>query len=114
VRVVHRDAQSLTLGTLAGHPEAGRITFGAYRNDYRDVVFHIRSRARSSTQLRYAGFLAGGESLQTLAWTDFVAAVAFTFGDGVIGAIHADTRRIPDEPDDPRVACGPTFRAEGD
>ena len=32
VRVVSRERQSLTLATLAGHPEAGRITFGAYRN----------------------------------------------------------------------------------
>src|SRR5688572_29942568 len=32
VQVLRRDDNSLTLGTLAGHPEAGRITFGAYRN----------------------------------------------------------------------------------
>ena len=33
VRVVHLDTCSLTLATLEGHPEAGRITFGSYRND---------------------------------------------------------------------------------
>ena len=49
VRVIHEDANSFTLGTLVGHPEAGRITFGAYRNPAGEVVFHIRSRARSSS-----------------------------------------------------------------
>ena len=39
VRVLHEDAQSITFGTLAGHPEAGRITFGAYRNAAGDVIF---------------------------------------------------------------------------
>ena len=33
VRVVHVDDQGLTLRTLKGHPEAGRITFGADRDD---------------------------------------------------------------------------------
>src|SRR5690348_1552095 len=30
VRVVHTAPCSITLATLKGHPEAGRITFGAY------------------------------------------------------------------------------------
>src|SRR5438552_1597143 len=33
VVVTHRDDQTLTLRTLKGHPEAGRITFGAYRDE---------------------------------------------------------------------------------
>src|SRR5687768_17529898 len=33
VRVVHTCLCSITLATLKGHPEAGRITFGAYRNE---------------------------------------------------------------------------------
>ena len=31
----------ITLGTLEGHPEAGRITFGAYRNERGDVVGNV-------------------------------------------------------------------------
>ncbi len=115
VRVVNRQPQSVTLATLSGHPEAGRITFGAYRNDYRDVVFHIRSRARSGSRTHYLGFLTAGEAMQTKTWTDFVQSVAYTFGEGIIGAVHADSRRIRDreerESDD--TACSPTFRAEG-
>lgn len=113
VRVVHRDAQSFTVATIRGHPEAGRITFGAYRNAHGDVIFHIRSRARSSTVLRWLGFRTAGEAMQTYCWTDFVNRVALTTGEGLIGPIHAETRRIPDEPE--RVlAATPTFLARGE
>jgi hypothetical protein len=114
VRVLHRDRNSFTLGTLEGHPEAGRITFGAYPNDHGDVIFHIRSRARSGSALKYAGFLAAGEPMQTTTWTDFVDRVAHTTGDGVVGVIHAETTEIEDEPDDPETLCSPTFVAVGD
>lgn len=114
VRVVHLAPQSLTLGTLQGHPEAGRITFGAYPNPYGDVIFHIRSRARSGSRAMYAGFLAAGEAMQTNTWTDFVSAVAHTFGSGLIGFIHAETRPAPEEPGGEDVHCSPTFLAQGD
>jgi hypothetical protein len=114
VRVLHRDRQSLTLGTLRGHPEAGRITFGAYRNAEGDVIFHVRSRARSSSRARLAGFGAAGEPMQTTTWTDFIDRLAHTFGSGVIGAIHAETVQIEDEPSDPETICSPTFRAVGE
>jgi hypothetical protein len=113
VRVLHVDEQSLTLGTLTGHPEAGRITFGAYCNARDDVIFHIRSRARSGSRLMYAGFLTAGEAMQTNTWTDFIAAVAQTFGDGVIGFIHAETREVADGPHAPDEDHAPTFRARG-
>ena len=116
VRVVHKGPCSLTLATLAGHPEAGRITFGAYRNDGGDVVFHIRSRARSSSLFNYVGFRSAGEPMQTSTWTDFVDNVAATCGDGVAGVIHADTRSLTDEEmneADEALDC-PTFIAEAD
>jgi len=112
VRVTNQDKQTLTLATLEGHPEAGRITFGAYRNDLGDAIFHIRSRARSSTRSLYCGFLLVGNPMQTTTWTDFVGTVAWTFGDGVWGFIHAETAAIADEPDD--HVYKPTFRASGD
>ena len=114
VRVLHRDSNSITLGTVRGHPESGRITFGAYRNPAGDVVFHIRSRARSSTSVRWAGFMAAGEPMQTNTWTDFIDRLAHTVGEGVVGAIHAETMEIEDEPNDPVSMCSPTFRAVGD
>lgn len=116
VRVVHKSHCSLTLGTLEGHPEAGRITFGAYRNDDGDVVFHIRSRARSSTLFNYVGFKSAGDPMQTSTWTDFVNNVAVTCGDGVAGAVRTDTRTLAEseiQAGDEAMDC-PTFRAEGD
>lgn len=116
VRVVHRGRQSLTLATLRGHPEAGRITFGAYPNGRGDVIFHIRSVARSGTPLMYLGFRTAGEAMQTNTWTEFVNRVAITVGDGVVGFVHADTRRLrgTDEPRDDESWNAPTYLARGD
>ena len=112
VRVIHVNANSVTLSTMEGHPEAGRITFGAYPNERGDVIFHIRSRARSSSPTHYAGFLTGGEPMQTNTWTDFVDRLAHTVGEGVIGFIRAEEQKVEDEGSDAQHA--PTFIAKGD
>ncbi|MFW6175997.1 MAG: DUF1990 family protein [Acidobacteriota bacterium] len=114
VHVAHRDANSLTLSTVRGHPEAGRITFGAYRNADGEVVFHIRSRARSSSTSRYAAFLVAGEPMQTNTWADFIKRVAASVGSGVAGAVHAVTREVePTAEDGAGGLQRPTFTAEG-
>jgi hypothetical protein len=116
VRVVHTCPCSITLATLEGHPEAGRITFGAYRDANGRVVFHIRSRARSSSLFSYFGFLVGGDPMQTTTWTDFVNNVATTCGTGVVGEVRATTRALESsevEPGDDAMDC-PTFIARGD
>ena len=114
VRVVHDDAQSFTLGTLEGHPEAGRITFGAYRNPAGEVIFHIRSRARSSTGPSRLGFLAIGDAMQTNTWTDFITNVAAAVGAKVKDVIHADTEEVEAVPEDDDPLDAPTFLAVGD
>lgn len=114
VRVTHCDAQSLTLATLGGHPEAGRITFGAYRNPAGDIVFHIRSRARSSSAGTFLGFTAIGEAMQTNTWTGFIQNTALALGARVRDAIHADTTRVEEGPDDALPLSRPTFAAVGD
>ncbi len=116
VRVVHQDVCSLTLATLIGHPEAGRITFGAYRAEDDRVIFHIRSRARASSQGNYLGFLFGGDPMQTSTWTDFVNNVALTCGAGVTSDVRAETRTLEDHevlPGDEAMDC-PTFTARAD
>jgi hypothetical protein len=114
VRVVHHDTQSLTLATLAGHPEAGRITFGSYRNPDDDVIFHIRSRARSSSLPKRLGFLAIGDAMQTNTWTDFIRQVAALTGCRIRDVIHADTVRVDELPEDDEPLESPTFLAVGD
>lgn len=112
VRVLHRDALSLTVGTVRGHPEAGRITFGAYPNSRGDVVLHIRSRARSSSRQHYWGFLTAGEPMQTNTWADFINRLAAMAGEGVIGFLHAETREVQPEPDEDEPK--PTFLARSE
>ena len=114
VRVIHVDAQSLTLGTLAGHPEAGRITFGAYRNPAGEVIFHIRSRARSSSTAKLIGFLAIGDAMQTNTWTDFINNTAAGLGVRIRDAIRAETQRVEELPEDDEPLEAPTFLAVGD
>jgi hypothetical protein len=116
VRVVHRDRCSVTLGTLQGHPEAGRITFGSYRNDAGDVIFHIRSRARSKSLIAYLGFLVGGDPMQTQTWTAFVDNVARACGSGVAGEVRAETLTVGDDEwlEADRTLNEPTFIARGD
>jgi Domain of unknown function (DUF1990) len=112
VRVVHCDEQSVTLATVEGHPEAGRITFGAYRDVDGRVIFHIRSRARSDSLLRRLGFVLLGDAMQTNTWTDFVSRVAALCGSEVAGGVHVETNPIDDEHDGP--IDRPTFLARGD
>jgi hypothetical protein len=114
VRIIHEDAQSVTFGTLAGHPEAGRITFGAYRNTNGSVIFHIRSRARSTNVLSRLGFLAIGDAVQTNTWTDFIRNTAALIGARIQDVIHADTIEVDELPEDDNPLQSPTFLAAGD
>lgn len=112
VRVLQQSKTSFTLGTIEGHPEAGKITFGAYRNDLGDVIFHIRSRARSSSRKFYMGFLALGDAMQTETWIEFVERVALSAGEGVLSGIHAEKVTLAEV--DEENWDEPTFIAQGD
>jgi hypothetical protein len=114
VRVMHEDAQSLTLGTLTGHPEAGRITFGAYSNADGDVIFHIRSRARSASMSQRIGFLAIGDAMQTNTWSGFINNIAAAVGAHIPDVIRAETKEVEDLPEDDHPLDSPTFLAVGD
>lgn len=114
VRVIHQDAQSLTLATLPGHPEAGRITFGSYRNSGGEVIFHIRSRARSSSAVNLVGFMAIGEAMQTNTWTDFISRTASLAEAQIRDAIQTETNEVEDTPADGHPLDSPTFVASGD
>jgi hypothetical protein len=114
VRVTHEDAQSITFGTLAGHPEAGRITFGAYRNPAGEVIFHIRSRARAASTSSRVGFLALGDAMQTNTWTGFINNTAAAVGAHIAGAIRAETAEVEELPEDDHPLESPTFLAVGD
>lgn len=114
VRVVHVDGQSMTLRTLEGHPEAGRITFGAERDDEGRLVFRIRSRARIHGKLKYVGYRIAGHVLQTRMWSRFIERLAKSCGGRVAGKVEAEgpteiEERLPDQ----GGLDTPTFLAKG-
>jgi hypothetical protein len=113
VRVVAVDRLSLTLRTLAGHPEAGRITFGAGRDDQGRLTFRIRSRARAGGLLHYLGFFLLGRAMQARCWIRFIRKLAHDCGGRLAGPIQVRTDRVAEEPAD----CGgpdlPTFTCGG-
>lgn len=113
VRVTHINENSITLATAEGHPEAGRITFGAYRNEQDDVIFHIRSRTRPASSTDYAGFLVTGDPMQTNTWTEYIDYLAHKMGEGVVGTIYVEEEEMPEEKDDEALDT-PTFIARGD
>lgn len=108
VRAVHVDRCSLTLRTLEGHPEAGRISFGAYREAGK-LAFRIRSRTRQAGLLKYLGFLVLGKQLQARCWINFIWRLAETMGGTVDGTVHVQTGSTRDRPADWGAAETPTF-----
>lgn len=108
VRVVHADRCSLTLRTLKGHPEAGRITFAAYRDGGRPA-FRIRSRTRQSNLLMYMGYLLMGKQLQSRCWIRFILRLAELLGGAVDECVHVSTKSTRERPSDWGAADTPTF-----
>jgi hypothetical protein len=109
VRVVHHNHRSLTLRTLKGHPEAGRITFGAYRDRGGRLAFRIRSRTRAAGPLHYLGYWLMGKQLQSRCWIKFVEGVARDCGGQIVDCIHVRTSRVEEEPGDGPGEDSPTF-----
>lgn len=113
VRVVHVDAQSMTMRTLEGHPEAGRITFGAWRDDGGRLHFQIGSRTRAAGLVHYLGYKLLGKQMQSRCWIKFVNRVAEECGGRIVDAIRVRTHQITEEPADRGEAETPTFRCDG-
>lgn len=114
VRVVHHDKHSLTLRTLKGHPEAGRITFGACRDKGGRLVFRIRSRTRAAGPMMLVGYLMMGKQLQSRCWIRFVDAMAKDCGGRIVDRIHVRTQRVEEEPADGPGEDRPTFGCDGE
>jgi len=100
VRAVHIDDTTLTLRTLDGHPEAGRISFRAGRDDDQRLTFQIRSRARSGGMLKYLGFLLMGRAMQARCWIRFIGRVAEASGGRLASPVRVKTSRVEEEPAD--------------
>jgi len=111
VRVVRIEPRSLTLRTIAGHLEAGRITFGAYRDEESRLVFHICSRSRINGPIRYLGYRLIGMPVQERIWVTFVERVAQAVGGQVVDKVHVETHKTRETASDRGNAQSPTFVA---
>jgi hypothetical protein len=114
VRVAHVDRLSLTLRTLDGHPEAGRITFSAEKDDSGNLVFRIRSRARSHGLLRYLGFLLIGRTMQGRTWIRFIKRLAKALGGRIENDyVFRKTVPVEDRKADEQEISAPTYAPRG-
>jgi hypothetical protein len=111
VTVSHVDALSLTLRTMEGHIEAGRNTFGFYRDGEGRLVCRVRSRARVRDFPRMIAYWLGGRANQSAIWTYFLNRVAHACGGKVVGQVREGTEEVVDSRLDAGEADGPTFDA---
>jgi hypothetical protein len=100
VKVVHVDDLRLTMRTLAGHPEAGLISFSAGRDEQERPTFEIRSRTRANGLLNFAGFLIVGKQMQARCWINFIGNLVESLGGQIIGAVKVRTRVVREQPSD--------------
>jgi hypothetical protein len=111
VRITHMDARSLTMRTLDDHPEAGRITFGAYYDEQGRLNFRIRSRARAIDALHFIGWQLMGRHIQVQIWKEFVRRVAAGCGGRLLDDVQVETQTIEETPADEGALETPTFVA---
>jgi hypothetical protein len=109
VQVTHLEPCSLTLRTLKGHPEAGRITFGACEEGSGHLVCRIRSRARQRNRRLLTGYLLGGIHGQTVVWVAFLERLAEECGGRVLGRVITSTDEVQELPEDEGARETPTF-----
>jgi hypothetical protein len=112
VRVTVVEPRSLTLRTLEGHIEAGRITFGAEQDQIGRVGLRIRSRSRISDPARYVGYEMVGKHAQTRIWVTFLERWAARCGGRIIGQVLLAWDRVEESRADAGEAEHPTFRTD--
>lgn len=109
VVVTRIEARALTLRTLEGHFEAGRISFGAASDEAGRLVLRIRSRHRIHNLIRYLAYEVMGKHFQSQIWATFLKRWAEACGGQVLGNVLMAWDRVPEEPEDRTPAPSPTF-----
>jgi anti-anti-sigma factor len=89
VMVLYAGAESFTLMTPAGHPEAGWVTFSSYLEDGCTIA-QVQVMARASDPLYELAFRLAGSKLQDQIWTHVLTALAARLGTtGEVQVDHA-------------------------
>ncbi|GAB4437395.1 MAG: DUF1990 family protein [Chloroflexi bacterium OHK40] len=95
VRVTEVTPTSFSFMTLAGHPEAGQITFAVQKSPVAEgaLRFQIRSWARSRDMLVSLTYREGkiGKELQKNAWVTFCERVVKASGGQSLGEVTVET-----------------------
>ncbi len=99
VMILHADERSFTFITPEGHPEAGWITFSAYRDSEDRTVVQILGLTRSSDPVFEAAFHLVGSKMQVNIWTFLLKSLAAHLG--VASHLTVDQRCV-----DPRTQWG--------
>ena len=99
VRVIEVSARSFRFMTLAGHLEAGQISFRVEGEDGR-IRFEIESWARSGDRLSNLLYdrMRMSKEIQLHMWTSFLERVIRMSGGRRDGGLRIDTRRVEDIP----------------
>jgi anti-anti-sigma factor len=79
VMVLYAGAESFTLMTPAGHPEAGWVTFSSYTEDG-STFAQVQVLARASDPFYELAFRLAGSKLQDQIWTHVLAELAALLG----------------------------------
>src|SRR5262245_37264469 len=79
VMVLYAGAESFTLTTPAGHPEAGWVTFSSYIEDGCTFA-QVQVLARASDPIYEVAFRVAGDKLQDQIWTHVLTALAAQAG----------------------------------
>jgi hypothetical protein len=79
VMVLYAGAESFTLMTPAGHPEAGWVTFSSYVEEGRTFA-QVQVMARAGDPLYELAFRLAGSKLQDGIWTHVLTALAAELG----------------------------------
>ena len=87
VMVLYAGAESFTLMTPAGHPEAGWVTFSSYVEEGCTFA-QVQVMARASDPLYELAFRLAGSKLQDQTWTHVLTALAAQLGTS--GEVHMD------------------------
>ena len=99
VRVIEVSARSFRFMTLAGHLEAGQISFRVEGEDGR-IRFDIESWARSGDRLSNLLYdsMRMSKEIHLHMWTSFLERVIRMSGGQRDGGLRIDTRRVEDIP----------------
>ena len=91
VMVLYAGAESFTLMTPAGHPEAGWVTFSSYVEEGCTFA-QVQVMARAGDPLYELAFLLAGSKLQDEIWTHVLTALAAELGTS--GEVNMDKKLL--------------------